>query len=58
MVVISAMGKTTNGLERMLGAWFDGKGELATNELAEIKNFHNSIIGDLIGETCRIIITR
>lgn len=49
LVVISAMGKTTNGLERMLGAWFDGKGELAANELAEIKNFHNSIIGDLIG---------
>ncbi len=35
LIVISAMGKTTNGLERMLGAWFDGKGDLAANELAE-----------------------
>ncbi len=49
LVVISAMGKTTNGLERMLGAWFDGKGEVAAKELADIKNFHNKIIGNLIG---------
>lgn len=49
LVVISAMGKTTNGLERMLGAWFDGKGELASKELADIKSFHNKIIGDLVG---------
>jgi len=49
LVVISAMGKTTNGLERMLGAWFDGNGELAAKELADIKTFHNGIIGDLIG---------
>ena len=49
LVVISAMGKTTNGLERMLGAWFDGDDTVASKELAEIKNFHNAIIGDLIG---------
>jgi aspartate kinase len=49
LVVISAMGKTTNGLERMLGAWFDGKAEIAAMELSEIKAFHNKIIGDLIG---------
>jgi len=49
LVVISAMGKTTNGLERMLNAWYDGKPEIASKELAEIKSFHNKIIGDLIG---------
>jgi aspartate kinase len=49
LVVISAMGKTTNGLERMLSAWFDGKGDIASKELADIKSFHNGIIGDLIG---------
>jgi aspartate kinase len=49
LVVISAMGKTTNALERMLGAWYDGHYETAANELAGIKDFHNNIIGDLIG---------
>jgi len=49
LVVISAMGKTTNALERMLGAWYDGHYEIATIELASIRDFHNKIIGDLIG---------
>ena len=49
LVVISAMGKTTNGLERMLNAWYDGNSEDAAVELADIKSFHNTIIGHLIG---------
>lgn len=49
LVVISAMGKTTNALERMLEAWFNGKSEVAFAELNEIKNFHNNITEQLIG---------
>ncbi|MCB9251389.1 MAG: aspartate kinase [Flavobacteriales bacterium] len=49
LIVISAMGKTTNALERVMNEWYDGKLEEAHRELAEIKNFHNKIIGDLVG---------
>ncbi|MCC6722025.1 MAG: aspartate kinase [Bacteroidia bacterium] len=49
LVVISAMGKTTNALERMLNAWYDGKTKEAFAELEEIKNFHNKITEKLIG---------
>lgn len=49
LVVISAMGKTTNGLERVLNAWYDGQTETAAAELTGIKKFHNDIIGNLIG---------
>ena len=49
LVVISAMGKTTNALERMLGAWYDGNEELAFSELEGIRKFHRDIIKDLVG---------
>ena len=49
LIVISAMGKTTNALERMLGAWFDGNTKEASAVLDEIKNFHNNITENLIG---------
>jgi aspartate kinase len=50
LVVISAMGKTTNSLEQLVSAWFDGKLELVDKELDTIKSFHNQIIKDLIGD--------
>lgn len=49
LVVISAMGKTTNALERLLNAWFDGRTKEANAELTEIKNFHNNITQNLVG---------
>ncbi|NUM31881.1 MAG: aspartate kinase [Bacteroidetes bacterium] len=49
LVVISAMGKTTNALERMLDAWFEGRNKDAAKELDEIKTFHNNITQKLIG---------
>jgi len=49
LVVISAMGKTTNSLERLVSAWYDGTHDKAINELVWLKSFHNKIIGDLIG---------
>lgn len=49
LVVISAMGKTTNALERMISFWYDGKLKEAAAELAAIRLFHDTIIGDLVG---------
>ena len=45
-VVISAMGKTTNALERLLHAWFYNTGK-TEEELAFIKEYHTGIIAKL-----------
>jgi aspartate kinase len=46
IVVISAMGKTTNALEKLVNAWFY-KEEDPEHTLNEIKQFHYSILNDL-----------
>lgn len=46
MVVVSAMGKTTNALEQLNIAWCE-QSPLAGNLLAEIKDFHLAIIHHL-----------
>lgn len=46
VVVISAMGKTTNGLEKVVNACFKKTGE-ALSILEEIKNFHEKIMEEL-----------
>ncbi len=45
LIVVSAMGKTTNALERLLNAFRDGGDYKA--ELTAIKHFHASIMQDL-----------
>ncbi len=47
VVVISAMGKTTNALERLTDAYFKGDQETAQTVLAEIKQYHHSILEGL-----------
>lgn len=49
-VVVSAMGKTTNALERLTDAFFYKK-ENAENVLEEIKKYHFSILGELFEDT-------
>src|SRR5690606_14869321 len=49
-VVISAMGKTTNALERLLDAHYHQKAD-ADKILAEIKDFHFSIIKELFSDS-------
>jgi len=49
LVVISAIDKTTNSLERLVNSWYDGLHDKAINELIWIKSFHARIIKDLIG---------
>jgi aspartate kinase len=47
VVVISAMGKTTNALERLTDAYFNGDQDTAQTILTEIRNYHNSILEGL-----------
>ena len=46
LIVVSAMGKTTNALERLTKAFVDGSGEMHT-VFDEIKNYHYDIIKEL-----------
>ena len=46
LVVVSAMGKTTNALEKVIANYFDNKGELQSS-LQEFIKFHNGILLDL-----------
>jgi aspartate kinase len=62
VVVISAMGKTTNALERVLNAWILDDFRTAQNEMKSVRDFHLQIAGSLIengnlpvlDELCRI----
>jgi aspartate kinase len=49
VIVVSAFGKTTNALERVLGDWMSG-GENYLTILDEIYNVHLLVINDLFGE--------
>ncbi len=46
LVIISAMGKTTNAMELIIKNYFDNKAELGS-ALQEVKEFHNGILLDL-----------
>lgn len=48
VVVVSAMGKTTNAFERVLNAYLRGDRNLAINELKSIREYHMGIAFDLI----------
>ncbi|HEX2396170.1 MAG TPA: aspartate kinase [Bacteroidales bacterium] len=48
VVVISAMGKTTNAFERVLNAWLLDDRKTAGNELLYIRDYHMQIAGTLV----------
>jgi aspartate kinase len=48
LVVVSAMGKTTNAFERVLNAYLSGDRNLAMDELKSIRDYHMGISFDLI----------
>lgn len=50
VVVISAMGKTTNALERVVNAYMKGAKKNASDELDQIRNYHYAIASGLISE--------
>ena len=49
VIVVSAFGKTTNALEKVLKAWLGGEEQYKTL-LNEIYNGHLSVINDLFGQ--------
>ncbi|RKR14535.1 aspartate kinase [Maribacter vaceletii] len=46
LVVVSAMGKTTNGMEAIVGAYFDDKNNLSS-KIQEVIDYHAVILHDL-----------
>ena len=50
VVIISAMGKTTNALEKVAEAFYEGNKELALSLFNEIKNNHLSIAQQLLAK--------
>ncbi|MDB9961204.1 aspartate kinase [Oceanihabitans sp.] len=46
LIVVSAMGKTTNAIERVINDYFNNKAELQS-AIQEVKKFHNAILIDL-----------
>ena len=46
-VIVSAMGKTTNAMERVLDSFYSGSKEQALSELNDVITYHNSIIEGL-----------
>ena len=46
LVVVSAMGKTTNGMEAIVGAYFNDKNNLSSN-IQEVIDYHAVILQDL-----------
>ena len=50
LVVVSAMGKTTNALELVVKNYFENKNELQSS-IQEVKKYHNDILLDLFDNT-------
>ena len=46
LIIISAMGKTTNAMEKVVSNYFDAKHEL-NSSVQEVKKYHNHILLDL-----------
>lgn len=57
VIVVSAMGKTTNNLERLTNAFFYKKGN-AESILEEIKQFHLSILKELFPDPAHAVYTQ
>jgi len=54
LVVVSAMGKTTNAIERVIDSYFNNKAELQSS-IQDVKKFHNTILIDLFDSESHIV---
>ena len=54
LIVVSAMGKTTNALELVIKNYFENKPELQS-AIQEVKKFHNEILLDLFPKEDHIV---
>ena len=52
VIVVSAMGKTTNALEALLQAYMDRDRIVMEQHFNQLKQYHQTIIADLMGEDC------
>ena len=50
LIIASAMGKTTNALEKVIQNYYNAKHELQSS-IQEVKKYHNCILLDLFEET-------
>ena len=57
LVVVSAMGKTTNALEKVIHNYFHKKNELQSS-IQDVKKFHNAILLDLFDDENHPIFSR
>jgi len=57
LIVVSAMGKTTNALEVVLNNYFNNRSELQSS-LQEIKKYHNGILLDLFDNEGHKVFTK
>ena len=53
-IIVSAMGKTTNALERVFTHMQNGQKEEANEEIKQVQDYHAAIIDDLWGEPTNI----
>ena len=53
-IIVSAMGKTTNALERVFAHMQNGRKEEANEEIKQVQAYHAEIIDDLWGEPTNI----
>ena len=51
LIVVSAMGKTTNALEQIVDHFFHKKIDLVQQQFEEVKTYHFGIINELFSET-------
>lgn len=57
VVVISAMGKTTNALERLTDAYYTGNTELAQQVLDEVRTYHTALLDELFTDKTHPVYT-
>ncbi len=48
LVIISAMGKTTNALEKVVEAFYSGNNDLALELFAQVKTTHTAVLAELV----------
>lgn len=57
LVIVSAMGKTTNGMEAIVDAYFEDK-SILSSKVQEVIEYHNTILKELFPNTEHVIYRR
>ncbi|WP_291864562.1 aspartate kinase [Maribacter sp.] len=57
LVIVSAMGKTTNGMEAIVNAYFKDK-PILSSKIQEVIEYHNNILRDLFPNTEHVVYKR